>query len=334
MELSDAVPILAVLVGVVILANAAERRRELRPLLVISWLLINLIFVLLAGFLQPHATPLTLILTLLFSGAASLLLIDAVRRRIAGWFPQRTAENGNVGFDPDSPLQSTALILCLYLVANTVISFALAGGLGGVAQEMESRAGGVISAGSLLLQMSVFLLFAFAGAGLGVRRSLTETLARLGLRAPTLSELAIGGAVAFGLFGVVFGVSVLWQVLTPPDVIERQTQVSGLIASSITTLTLAFLVAFTAAVGEEIAFRGALQPVFGILPTTVVFALAHLQYTLTPATVVIVVVSVALGLLRKRYNTSIAIFAHFVYNFVPLAFVLVLLYLKDSGGLR
>jgi len=53
--------------------------------------------------------------------------------------------------------------------------------------------------------------------------------------------------------------------------------------------------------------------------TSLFFALVHMQYTLTPATLIIFVVAVGLGILRRRQSTTAAIIAHFVYNFVQLA---------------
>ena len=76
--------------------------------------------------------------------------------------------------------------------------------------------------------------------------------------------------------------------------------------------------AASAAVGEEIAFRGALQPVIGFWPTAMVFALTHTQYTLTPAWIIILGVAIVFGWIRQRYNTSVAILTHFWYNLFQL----------------
>ena len=120
----------------------------------------------------------------------------------------------------------------------------------------------------------------------------------------------------------------------PPSTQHRTAQVdlSQLIAGGVNTLAFAFLIAFGAAVGEEIAFRGALQPIFGLWPTAVFFALTHVQYTLTPATLLIVGVALGLGWLRKRFNTTAAIVAHFAYDFTLLALPLYLRYLQTMLG--
>jgi uncharacterized protein len=76
-------------------------------------------------------------------------------------------------------------------------------------------------------------------------------------------------------------------------------------------------------------FRGALQPIFGNLLVSLFFTLLHSQYTFTPASLIILVVSLAFGYVRQKYSTSASIVAHFVYNFSPF----ILLYLASQAGL-
>lgn len=304
------------LAAVVIIANLAERRTELRPTLSSILLIFNFLYLMLFGFSARNATLGTILLAFAFAGMATLLLLRPVRQRLAVFFPQRIAGQG---FDPASPLQMTALVYCVYLIGNTVMSFALAGGFSGLSDPSRFDAGEATAPASLLANMFLLSTFGFVGAGLGTRRALSDVLARLGLRAPTLRELFVGVSVAFWLFWLAFFIGTIWQMLVPPDVLEEQTQLSGLIASSITTMMGAFLLAGTAAVGEEIAFRGALQPIFGIWPTSVIFTLTHIQYTLTPAAFLILFVSFGFGWVRRRHNTTAAIVAHFLYNFSLMA---------------
>ncbi len=124
-------------------------------------------------------------------------------------------------------------------------------------------------------------------------------------------------------------IGISWALFTPRDVLDSQTKVSQLIGESINTLAMAFLLSLTAAIGEEIAFRGALQPIFGLWPTSLLFALVHIQYALTPATLIIIVVGIGLGWLRRRYNTTTAIVAHFLYDFAPLVLAIYANYARD-----
>ena len=68
----------------------------------------------------------------------------------------------------------------------------------------------------------------------------------------------------------------------------------------------------------EFLFRGAIQPKFGIVLTTALFTAAHVQYGLTPATLQIVIMSLLLGWLRRRHNTSVCILLHFLYDALAL----------------
>ncbi len=304
-------PIIFALIGLVLVANYAESYPRLRPLLYSTLLAANAGLIVLA--LTLEASPTALGLSAALAALATLPLWRPARLRLAAWLPKS-------GFKPDSPLHMTALSFCVYLIANSLLSYALADGLSGLRESAQAR-GEVLSVDGLLAQMLIFIFFGAVGVGLGIRRTLPQVLERLALRAPTPREIYIGFGVAFGLFWTVYALSVLWQLLLPPEVIEQQTELSGLIAENIETLSLAFWVAFTAAVGEEIAFRGALQPIFGNLFTSAVFALTHTQYAFTPALGIIFIVSLGFGWARQRYNTTVAIVAHFAYNFALAALV-------------
>jgi hypothetical protein len=304
-------PIIFALMLLVVIANFAESRPRWQPMLSMLILAANAGLVALTLSLEP--SPAALALSIGLAALACLPLWRPARLRLAAWLPKS-------GFKPDSPLHMTALVLCVYLIANSLLSYALADGLSGLRESAQAR-GDVLNVESLLTQMLIFTFFGILGVGLGIRRTFPQVLERLALRAPTLREIYIGFGIAFGLFWTVYALSVLWQLLLPPDVIEQQTELSGLIAENIETLSLAFWVAFTAAVGEEIAFRGALQPIFGNWLTSAVFALTHTQYAFTPALGIIFVVSLGFGWARQRYNTTVAIVAHFAYNFALAALV-------------
>lgn len=219
------------------------------------------------------------------------------------------------GFDPHSYVHMVAMVGCLYFLGLQTISFISAGGLTGLA---ESYAGG-ISAGELLLNAFPFIVLALLGVGWGTRRNWTQVRQRLGLYWPEPKGALIALATVLILFMYVAALSTIWMALVSKETYEEQTKASEALAESVNSVGLAFLLAATAAIGEEIAYRGALQPVFGLWPTAIVFTLTHAQYTLTPAWLIILGVSLAFGWLRDHYGTGTSIIAHFLYNFVPLA---------------
>lgn len=232
-----------------------------------------------------------------------------------GWFAGPGGSAALRGFDKDSTVHVVALVACIYLVGVQFINFALGGGLEGVAESFE----GGLTAWDLLLNAFPLLVIPVLGVGLGIRRTLPQALERLGLKRLDLESTAVAFGATISLLIFVAAVSMVWMGVVSEETYEEQTEASEALAESVSSLGIAFLLAATAAIAEEIAFRGALQPVIGFWPTAIAFALTHAQYTLTPATLIILVVAIAFGWIRNRYSTTAAILTHFLYNFIPLA---------------
>ena len=176
--------------------------------------------------------------------------------------------------------------------------------------------------GGLLQSMSgmvlIYLSIAALGVGWRTRRGWRDVLHRLGLNRPTIGDCFAGMAWGFLIFvGMTIASWVVNALLSPDQFdtgMDGSRQLYELARSS---LSAAFLVAILAGTGEEILFRGALQPVFGLIVSSMVFALAHVQYGFSPATLILFFVSLGLGLVRKRYHSTAAIIAHATYNFMP-----------------
>jgi membrane protease YdiL (CAAX protease family) len=85
--------------------------------------------------------------------------------------------------------------------------------------------------------------------------------------------------------------------------------------SSGTSLVAVNLVLFASAgIGEEILFRGAIQPRFGIVLTSAFWALVHTQYQFSFVVLGLFLVGILFGLIRKYMGTTPAIIAHALYN--------------------
>lgn len=224
------------------------------------------------------------------------------------------------GFDPTSHVHMLAIIFVLYLLGSQFYGFIVGGGLEGLAETYEEIG---LDIWSLLSNSLPLIILPFLGVGLGLRRNFRQSLARLGLGPLTGKGLAISLGMTFMLFAGLFVIGLIWITIVPEDVYNEQTRATEALSESVDTIGLAFMLAATAAIGEEIAFRGALQPVIGFWPTAIVFALTHTQYTLTPAWLIILVVAVAFGWIRQRYNTTVAILTHFWYNLFQLLLLFV-----------
>jgi len=86
----------------------------------------------------------------------------------------------------------------------------------------------------------------------------------------------------------------------------------------------AFQLALLSSIGEEIFFRGAMQPALGLWLTTLIFGALHLPPRLSLAswTLLATILGLAFGLLMEQTGSiSGPILAHFTINFLNLRLV-------------
>ena len=338
---------IALVGGIVIIANLYQARRfENRMALNGLYLLLSVMIVLIGAMVLLTAVAssgsanlvennnLTLEISLeasiglfiasLFAGVISLIITFSRRTRI---FVQKyivRSDGVEKRKHADSVIHTLALILMLFASIFTIGNFIIAGGIQGIAEELVN-----ISVADLLSNFLMYVLLALLGVGIFIRRNLSRTLIRLGIRLPeqgqfgqwlrdAIKHLIIGAIIGFGMFWIQVGLSLIWQMSVSPETLAEQTAASqAMFAALGGSLWMGFLVAFTAGVGEELLFRGALQPIFGNLLVSIFFVMLHSQYILTPASLIILLVSLVFGFLRSRYTTPSAMMAHFVYNFTP-----------------
>jgi uncharacterized protein len=233
-----------------------------------------------------------------------LLLLPAVRRGLARIIP----------IDPESPLHTVALSFTMLVVIQ--LMFTLGVGLGNLAELMEQAdpEGGGQTILVIWVQQILMALMALVGVGWLVRRSMRASLVRLGVTALTLRQGLIGFGLGVGMVPVVMIISYLASLVglgVDPDV-ERLTEqmIGPLFESPIGIITLGL----AAALGEELLFRGAAQPRFGLVLTALLFALVHSNYGITVSTLIVFLLGLLLGWTRIRFNTSTAMVFHAVYN--------------------
>lgn len=239
----------------------------------------------------------------------------AVRRTLSRWLP----------LNPTSPVHTLALIYSGYLVGSTAMTLTQ-GGLAGLAETAVN-----LSLADVVVQQLMFALLALFGVGLLLRRNSDEINQRLGLERPTGQQLATGLRWVGLLVLLQWVMGALWLLLNP-DQAELLGDLSGALFGEFDTVWEWFALALVSGIGEELLFRGAIQPVLGLLPTALLFAIAHVQYGLTPATLTIFIIGLVLGHLRQRTNTSTTIFVHFGYNFALGLLSLLALYLAPLAG--
>jgi membrane protease YdiL (CAAX protease family) len=110
------------------------------------------------------------------------------------------------------------------------------------------------------------------------------------------------------------GVGVLWT-LANPQASEVVTELTNVLLGDIDTVWEWFLLSLGAGLSEELLFRGAIQPIFGLGPTALLFAVLHVQYGFTPVNLFVLLLGIFFGIVRQRTNTTVAILIHFAYDF-------------------
>jgi membrane protease YdiL (CAAX protease family) len=256
------------------------------------------------------------VLLLLDPVAVIALLDPRVRNRVARRLP----------IDSHNPVHTVALGLTLTIGVTVVAAQLLVAslpsnlGLGGLKYSRTD----------VLSSELLYLLVGFLGVGLFVRRTPRETMVRLGLVKPTWWQPVL----ALGLAGVLYwlsdGLDRLGKLLTP-ELSRNLESLNHVLFSQLTDPVSAVLVGVAAGVGEEVLFRGALQPRLGIVITTVIFGALHLNYALSFSLLSVLLVGFALALLRKYTNTTTSIITHSVVDIVGLGLAAMAAYLLTGA---
>ena len=211
--------------------------------------------------------------------------------------------------NPDSPVHMLALFFAGILVGNVTMIMVQ----GGVEAIVETAVSDSII--EVIWPQLLFIALAIMGVGWQIRRTWPAILERLGLERPTAANLWLGLRWIVILVVLQWTIGTLW-ILFDPVQAEQLGGINELLYTNFDTVGDWLILALAAGLGEELLFRGALQPVFGLPVTAVLFTLGHVQYGFTPITLLILIIGITLGIIRNRTNTTTAIFVHTGYNFV------------------
>jgi uncharacterized protein len=158
--------------------------------------------------------------------------------------------------------------------------------------------------GELLAQDIPFLILAFVGVGIFIRRTPAEAVQRLGLLPPAQRRWWLLALIGIGVFlAVAFGIESLASAVAPEQQ-KKVTDVSNVLFSHFNNPGAIIFLGLLAAVVEETLFRGAMQPRLGILVTSILFAALHTQYAVSFATLEVFVLGLGLGWLRKQSGST------------------------------
>ncbi|MDQ3549271.1 MAG: CPBP family intramembrane metalloprotease [Chloroflexota bacterium] len=227
---------------------------------------------------------------------AGLTLIPPLRKMLAKVIP----------FDPKAWSDTIGLFLLAAIVALSAVALIVE------ADEQEP-------ATYLLLVVTAAteVALAFVIVGAPFYRTVKQAVKRLGLTVPTLKETGI----AFGLVIVAFVISAISSILVSvlqPDLYDRINENLGTMTSGIDSWWGALILGLCAGIGEEVLFRGAIQPKYGIIVTAIVFAVLHQQYGASFVTAGVFAVGILFGLERKYVSTTACIITHAAYNTIAV----------------
>ena len=243
-----------------------------------------------------------------FGGLGPTMLATGFGLLIPTIHPLRLLAARVCGFDPTDPVH----------ILGSGIFLAGIGFLGAQlieAPDPDSVEG--FSTTAIILQGLFFVGMALIAVGYKIDRTWPEAEVRLGLVRPTVEGMKwtiITVCVGFVIGIVTNALTQLTNAAYKADIDRSLDVLTGTAPSWIA----APLIGLSAGIGEELLFRGAIQPRYGIIPTALLFALLHNQYGFSFITLGTFLLGCALGLLAKRYGTTHAIIAHALYNTIAV----------------
>lgn len=330
--LSNLIP--ALIVGALaLLSHSAKKNKQaeisLLVLLVFSSLLVIAVgaLLLVAGFAGPVPDGLVSTPVLLATGSAVTL---AGLAGIALCAPPLLSITGRAGRGFWSePTIFFALWMFVMVLVLSLVGFVAF--LGTDADTLAAGIGGGISPVDVVAGELPFIIVAVLGVGLWVRRTPGQVVSRLGYGPLNAAQLGVCALFVVGALALSVAADRLFAALQP-ELYERVGDLSSQLFSTQgmglgAVLLFGAALGLGAALGEESLFRGAVQPVLGLVPTSLLFAALHIQYGPSVSLGYVLLLSVGLGLLRRRINTSAAVVAHAGYNFASV----VLAYLSGGG---
>ncbi|NUM50267.1 MAG: CPBP family intramembrane metalloprotease [Flavobacteriales bacterium] len=148
---------------------------------------------------------------------------------------------------------------------------------------------------------------------------------------PSVEQHFMGCATAATqlMFGLSFGAGaglLAVTIVRLPFLIETNNYYSELINSiNLSKKEIVFL-SFCAGIGEEILFRGALQPLFGLWPVAIVFVAIHgylnpFDWKLSIYGIYMVFISAGFGYLFSNFGIWAATSAHFTFDVIMFSYL-------------
>lgn len=254
-------------------------------------------------------------LSVLALGIGALGFLPQVRERLRGVLP----------LDPRSFVHMVALVMVVTATLLCFIPLIVLGeppALVAIAKLPEDvdLAGGRTEYGQLrdrFYGLAWTIPGAIIAVGYAIRRNFGAAMTRLGFVRPTMQQVLAGIGLAVALVVAVqilgLGIDWVWERL---GLRKTDTEAFGEMLKFAMSPAGAVVIGITAGLGEELAVRGVLQPRLGILLSNLFFTGLHAFQYNWDSLLVVFLVGMVLGVLRKRTNTTTSAIVHGVYNFL------------------
>lgn len=305
--------IIGVSIAVVIMANLGENSKKEREITYILLAFLCCFFIatgaliMLASMIDmpyPNEFKPNFIMGagILFTGAFSIfLLFKNLRKIIAKFIP----------INPGSVVHAAGLVFAFIVIGSSLtIMFST-----DMVSLLEESGGEFqINEAGILAQDAFFIVIALAGIGIFIRRTPDECIKRLNLTIPTAKQLIIGIILIPVFLAFVISYEFIMSQFYPGSAADIEKIMELLLGEP--TLLLALIAGLGAGISEEILFRGAIQPRFGIPTTAFLFAVVHVQYPAFWVLIELFIIGVLLGYLKEKTNTTTCIITHSGYDIV------------------
>lgn len=282
----------ALTIGVVALlfANLNFKLPILGKVALVIW-----VFGLIAGGLSLLFSPSDSFIRILYCGGAFLSLL-------LFWSPSQKAIARWVPIEVDNPVHIISVGMALVLFSALLDSLIIGGH-----EKLHPP-----TIWDALSNLAIFLFLSAIGLGLFYRRNIPQFLERLGFTKISWPLVFFGLSMGV-LFLVLSSISDMATAYFSPSSAIRLNQINQQLYGQTNILVL-LLLAVTSGAGEEIIFRGALQPRLGILPVAILFTLSHVQYIATEGLLLVFLLALLLGWMRKTVGLWACLICHILYD--------------------
>ena len=247
---------------------------------------------------------------------ASAAFIPPIRKRVLARV---------LPIDPQSFIHTIALVLvtAITLLCSVPLLVLATPVITSIASDMSEQGQNFVlrSSQGMLLDELYGLLWLLPAAtiavGYGVSRNFRQVLDRLGLHQPSWFQVwsGIAGAVALVLAVSLLspGIEWVWQLLGWP---QTDSDAFLEIADHFFSWQGAIVIGVTAGLGEELVFRGILQPRLGIWLSNLCFTSVHAFQYNWDTLLLIFLLGMVFGIVREKSNTTTSAIVHGAYDFL------------------